>query len=111
MRVVSASPRAELKDFKKVTSEDRHNIQTHVDYLSMLVRSGRNTVCTHHQRFSDSGLSELFMDGQINPYTVKCNHVALLVISTSNWVPDGHVMLPSLLLFGKSACPEYLVTI
>lgn len=37
MRTVSACPRAELKDFKKVTSDDRHNIQTHVDYLSMLV--------------------------------------------------------------------------
>lgn len=37
MRTVSACPRAELKDFKKVTSDDRHNIQTHVDYLAMLV--------------------------------------------------------------------------
>uniref|UniRef100_A0A8C8GAM2 Cyclin E2 n=1 Tax=Oncorhynchus tshawytscha TaxID=74940 RepID=A0A8C8GAM2_ONCTS len=37
MHTVSACPRAELKDFKKVTSDDRHNIQTHVDYLSMLV--------------------------------------------------------------------------
>lgn len=37
MRTVSACPRAELKDFKKVMSDDRHNIQTHVDYLAMLV--------------------------------------------------------------------------
>ncbi|KAL7826975.1 hypothetical protein AOLI_G00321840 [Acnodon oligacanthus] len=27
---------AKLKDFSKVSSEDRHNIQTHADYLSML---------------------------------------------------------------------------
>lgn len=29
--------KAQLKDFVKVSCEDGHNIQTHVDYLSMLV--------------------------------------------------------------------------
>ncbi len=28
---------AQLREFEQVPSEDRHNIQTHVDYLCMLV--------------------------------------------------------------------------
>uniref|UniRef100_A0A8B9H8R0 Cyclin E2 n=1 Tax=Astyanax mexicanus TaxID=7994 RepID=A0A8B9H8R0_ASTMX len=32
---------AKLKNFAKVTSDDRHNIQTHADYLSMLVSHTR----------------------------------------------------------------------
>ncbi|TRY86794.1 hypothetical protein DNTS_022600 [Danionella cerebrum] len=32
-------PRPQLKDFKKVPTEDRHNIQTHVDYLAMLSKT------------------------------------------------------------------------
>lgn len=38
-RVVREWPRPQLKDFKKVAAEGRHNIQTHVDYLALLVRS------------------------------------------------------------------------
>lgn len=37
MVVVSEREKAELKDFRKVPTEDRHNIQTHTDYLAMLV--------------------------------------------------------------------------
>ncbi|KAL2084523.1 hypothetical protein ACEWY4_020041 [Coilia grayii] len=36
MMVVSEREKAELKDFQKVPREDRHNIQTHTDYLGML---------------------------------------------------------------------------
>ncbi|XP_036395593.1 G1/S-specific cyclin-E2 [Megalops cyprinoides] len=36
MRTVSECDRVQLKDFKKVAADDRHNIQTHVDYLAML---------------------------------------------------------------------------
>ncbi|KAJ8411627.1 hypothetical protein AAFF_G00164350 [Aldrovandia affinis] len=36
MRTVSESEAVQLKDFKKVAGEDRHNIQTHTDYLAML---------------------------------------------------------------------------
>uniref|UniRef100_W5L7Z9 Cyclin E2 n=1 Tax=Astyanax mexicanus TaxID=7994 RepID=W5L7Z9_ASTMX len=36
MRTVSECGKPRLKDFKKVATEDRHNIQTHVDYLAML---------------------------------------------------------------------------
>lgn len=38
-RAVRDWPRPQLKDFKKVAAEARHNIQTHVDYLAMLVSS------------------------------------------------------------------------
>lgn len=37
MSAVSEREKAELKDFRKVLTEDRHNIQTHADYLGMLV--------------------------------------------------------------------------
>lgn len=37
VRTVNEFGQPKLKDFKKVAAEDRHNIQTHVDYLSMLV--------------------------------------------------------------------------
>lgn len=37
VRAVNEYGQPKLKDFKKVAVEDRHNIQTHVDYLSMLV--------------------------------------------------------------------------
>lgn len=37
VETVMGYEKAQLKDFVKVSSEDRHNIQTHVDYLSMLV--------------------------------------------------------------------------
>ncbi|XP_066539137.1 G1/S-specific cyclin-E2 isoform X2 [Hoplias malabaricus] len=36
MRTVTEHGGPNLKDFKKVAAEDRHNIQTHVDYLAML---------------------------------------------------------------------------
>lgn len=36
VRTVSECEAVRLKDFKKVAVEDRHNIQTHVDYLTML---------------------------------------------------------------------------
>ncbi|XP_060776669.1 G1/S-specific cyclin-E2 isoform X2 [Neoarius graeffei] len=36
VRTVNEFGQPKLKDFKKVAAEDRHNIQTHVDYLSML---------------------------------------------------------------------------
>ncbi|XP_061111422.1 G1/S-specific cyclin-E2 [Conger conger] len=36
VRTVSACDAVRLKDFRKVAAEDRHNIQTHVDYLAML---------------------------------------------------------------------------
>ncbi|KAK3572405.1 hypothetical protein QTP86_032627, partial [Hemibagrus guttatus] len=35
-RAVNEYGQPKLKEFKKVATEDRHNIQTHVDYLSML---------------------------------------------------------------------------
>nr|XP_046156179.1 G1/S-specific cyclin-E2-like isoform X1 [Oncorhynchus gorbuscha] len=61
MRTVSACPRAELKDFKTVASDDRHNIQTHVDYLSMLSDA--------HQRQPDSqdSLSPAAIGGILTP--------------------------------------------
>lgn len=37
VRTVNEYGQPKLKDFKKVAAEDRHNIQTHMDYLSMLV--------------------------------------------------------------------------
>lgn len=37
VRAVNEYGQPKLKDFKKVAAEDRYNIQTHVDYLSMLV--------------------------------------------------------------------------
>lgn len=37
VRTVNEYGQPKLKDFKKVAPEDQHNIQTHVDYLSMLV--------------------------------------------------------------------------
>uniref|UniRef100_A0AAY4BAS8 Cyclin E2 n=1 Tax=Denticeps clupeoides TaxID=299321 RepID=A0AAY4BAS8_9TELE len=37
VRTVSECSQVQLKDFKKVAAEDSHNIQTHVDYLTMLV--------------------------------------------------------------------------
>ncbi|KAJ8291033.1 hypothetical protein GJAV_G00020650 [Gymnothorax javanicus] len=36
VRTVSEFGAVRLKDFKKVAADDRHNIQTHVDYLAML---------------------------------------------------------------------------
>ncbi|XP_028837135.1 G1/S-specific cyclin-E2 [Denticeps clupeoides] len=36
VRTVSECSQVQLKDFKKVAAEDSHNIQTHVDYLTML---------------------------------------------------------------------------
>lgn len=36
-KVVQRNPPVKLKAFKKVSAEDRHNIQTHLDYLDMLV--------------------------------------------------------------------------
>ncbi|XP_057210169.1 G1/S-specific cyclin-E2-like isoform X2 [Triplophysa rosa] len=36
VETVMGYEKAQLKDFVKVSCEDRHNIQTHVDYLSML---------------------------------------------------------------------------
>ena len=41
-------PKAELKTFTKVKSDDRHNIQTHVDYLDLLVRPpAKPQLCNH----------------------------------------------------------------
>lgn len=37
METLKELPKAELKSFTKVKSDDRHNIQTHVDYLHLLV--------------------------------------------------------------------------
>ncbi|XP_072535009.1 G1/S-specific cyclin-E2 [Salminus brasiliensis] len=61
MRTVSACGRARLKDFKKVATEDRHNIQTHVDYLTMLNDS--------HQRQQESldRLSPVPVGGLLTP--------------------------------------------
>ncbi|XP_066530430.1 G1/S-specific cyclin-E2-like [Hoplias malabaricus] len=36
VETMASYERAKLKEFVKVSSDDRHNIQTHVDYLSML---------------------------------------------------------------------------
>ncbi|MBN3295374.1 CCNE2 protein, partial [Amia calva] len=36
-KTVREGSTVELKEFKKVSTEDRHNIQTHTDYLSLLV--------------------------------------------------------------------------
>ncbi|KAI1885500.1 hypothetical protein AGOR_G00204330 [Albula goreensis] len=36
VRTVSEGEAVRLKDFSKVAADDRHNIQTHVDYLAML---------------------------------------------------------------------------
>ncbi|KAK3532563.1 hypothetical protein QTP86_024149, partial [Hemibagrus guttatus] len=51
---------AKLKTFAKVSSEDRHNIQTHISYLSMLVRKQDKLVilviCFH----SGTGVTEAF---------------------------------------------------
>ena len=38
MDTLKELPKAELKTFAKVKSDDRHNIQTHIDYLHLLVR-------------------------------------------------------------------------
>lgn len=35
-KVVQRNPPVKLKAFKKVSAEDRHNIQTHLNYLDML---------------------------------------------------------------------------
>lgn len=35
--VVKSTSPAKLKIFKKISMEDRHNIQTHTNYLAMLV--------------------------------------------------------------------------
>lgn len=37
VEMLAVCDRAQLKDFIKVASEDRHNIQTHSRYLLMLV--------------------------------------------------------------------------
>lgn len=43
VRTVNEHGQPKLKDFKKIVAEDRHNIQTHVDYLSMLVSNVLST--------------------------------------------------------------------
>lgn len=37
VNVVKSTSPAKLKIFKKISMEDRHNIQTHTNYLAMLV--------------------------------------------------------------------------
>ncbi|KAL0984858.1 hypothetical protein UPYG_G00149590 [Umbra pygmaea] len=61
LHTVSTWPRVELKDFKKVTSEDRHNIQTHVDYLTMLSAAHQN------QQDSQDQLSPFTLGGILTP--------------------------------------------
>ncbi|XP_010883567.1 G1/S-specific cyclin-E2 isoform X2 [Esox lucius] len=61
MRAVSAHPRVQLKDFDKVTSEDRHNIQTHVDYLSML------STARQSQQESQGPISPVTLGGILTP--------------------------------------------
>ncbi|XP_051575833.1 G1/S-specific cyclin-E2-like isoform X2 [Myxocyprinus asiaticus] len=61
VRTVSEWPRPQLKDFKKVTAENYHNIQTHVDYLVMLGEA--------HDRQQDSldRMSPLAVGGLLTP--------------------------------------------
>ncbi|XP_073703653.1 G1/S-specific cyclin-E2 [Garra rufa] len=60
-RAVREWPRPQLKDFKKVVAESRHNIQTHVDYLAMLSEA--------HDRQQDSldRMSPLAVAGILTP--------------------------------------------
>nr|XP_055066892.1 G1/S-specific cyclin-E2 isoform X1 [Misgurnus anguillicaudatus] len=61
VRTVREWPTPQLKDFKKVTTEDRHNIQTHVDYLAMLSEA--------HEREKDSldRMSPMAVGGLLTP--------------------------------------------
>ncbi|XP_026858321.1 G1/S-specific cyclin-E2 [Electrophorus electricus] len=61
MRTVKAYGKPRLKDFKKVAVEDRHNIQTHVDYLTMLNYSHRQ------QQDSLDRLSPVSVGGLLTP--------------------------------------------
>ncbi|XP_041961726.1 G1/S-specific cyclin-E2 isoform X1 [Alosa sapidissima] len=61
MTVVSEQEKAELKDFRKVATEDRHNIQTHTDYLGML-----NDVHVRQQENTDR-LSPVAVGGVLTP--------------------------------------------
>lgn len=38
MDALRSEAKPQLKDFPKVKADDRHNIQTHVGYLELLVR-------------------------------------------------------------------------
>ncbi|KAL1259851.1 hypothetical protein QQF64_010428 [Cirrhinus molitorella] len=60
-RAVREWPKPQLKDFKKVVTEGRHNIQTHVDYLAMLSEA--------HDRQQDSldRMSPLAVAGILTP--------------------------------------------
>ncbi|CAM4703422.1 unnamed protein product [Leuciscus chuanchicus] len=61
VRTVREWPSPQLKDFKKVAAEDRHNTQTHMDYLAMLSEA--------HDRQQDSldRMSPLAVAGILTP--------------------------------------------
>ncbi|XP_052003479.1 G1/S-specific cyclin-E2-like isoform X2 [Xyrauchen texanus] len=61
VRTVSEWPRPQLRGFKKVTAENYHNMQTHVDYLAMLGEA--------HNRQQDSldRMSPLAIGGLLTP--------------------------------------------
>ncbi|KPP74030.1 G1/S-specific cyclin-E2-like [Scleropages formosus] len=61
LRTTRERARVQLKDFKKVAPEDRHNIQTHADYLAMLNNAH------HKQQESEAQLSPLPVGGILTP--------------------------------------------
>lgn len=78
MDTLQSEPTAQLKNFPKVKADDKHNIQTHVAYLDLLVRKNKQEILLEMEKMHNfwflflSKNANIRLDALMTPIHVCC---------------------------------------